>query len=225
MNEFNDYITGQQEHGSLNIEITHRCLLQCSQCLRSNLTNNKPENRERMKNRLANSGDMPLDDFRKMCDFGKHMALCGQISDPIYHEQFYDILKICKEYPDRAFKIHTAAHQKNIEWYKTAFELTGPNVKWIFGIDGTVENSSTYRINQNTQLVYDAMMLAAKMGLNVQWQFIVFKYNEHQINNARNLCKEHGIVFYLVYTDRSDGNIELPSKKYRAQGPVKEYRS
>lgn len=222
-----EYLKIQKALGSSNIELTYKCPLQCPQCIRENLRDSNEIKRNYIKEKIAVSDDVTLNDFRKLCKFfDSCIALCGQFSDPVYHKDFFEILKICSyEFPYKTFKIHTAAHQKNLEWYRRAFDLTENNVTWIFGLDGLPDTSPLYRKNQNSQLIYDAMILGREMKKNINWQFIAFGFNEHQIDTARNICKETGILFKLVRTDRDYGGVELASKELRATGPIKEWSS
>lgn len=225
--DIEEYLQLQKSLGSSNIELTYKCPLQCPQCLRENLRDPNEQKRNYIKEKIAVSDDVTVNDFRKLCKFfDSCIALCGQFSDPVYHKDFFEILKICSnEFPNKAFKIHTAAHQRNLDWYKTAFELTGKNVTWIFGLDGLPDTSPLYRKNQNSQLMFDAMMLGKEMGKNITWQFIAFGFNEHQIEDARRISKEKGILFKLVLTDRDYGGVALASKDKRASGPIKEWTS
>lgn len=215
----------QQQYGNANIELTNKCPLICAQCFRANLNlDNKNPKKILMKEKIKESFDIPLDDLRKLFNFfNAPISFCGQFSDPVYHKQFLDILDICtNEYPHKHFKIHTAAHQKNIEWYQQAFAKTGNNITWVFGLDGLADTSMQYRRGQNSKLIYNAMTLGAALNKNIVWQYIVFKYNEHQIADAERLAKENNIKLKLIYTNRDYGDIERASKQYRASGNVKE---
>tara|TARA_B110000503_G_scaffold99799_1_gene149294 strand:- start:28476 stop:29168 length:693 start_codon:yes stop_codon:yes gene_type:complete len=220
-----EYKTIQQQYGNVNIELTNKCPLCCAQCFRAELKrDNTHPKKILIKEKIKESFDISLIDLRKLFNFfNAPISLCGQFSDPIYHKKFLDILDICtKEYSNKKFRIHTAAHQKNIEWYQTAFNKTGNNITWIFGLDGLANTSMIYRQGQNSKLIYDAMLLGAALKKNITWQYIVFKYNENQIEAAQAIAKENNIRFKLVYTDRTHGNVEIASKKYRASGNVKE---
>lgn len=227
VNNIEEYLNLQKDLGSSNIELTFRCKLQCSQCTRDLLFNGNQKEKTYMKEKLSKSSEIDLNDFKKLCNFfNNKIALCGQISDPIFHTKFFDILKICSnEFSNKTFKIHTAAHQKNLEWYKTAFDLTNDNITWIFGLDGLPETSHQYRKNQNSQLIYDAMMLGKEMGKNIVWQFIVFGFNYNQIEVARNICIEKKISFKLIFTDRNNGNVKLAPPNFQSSGPIKEWKS
>lgn len=221
--EHDSYVNHQAFYATANIDLTYRCPLACSLCMRATLHSENPQRKAAMKAKISASFDIPLDDFRKLCDFFKHgISLCGQISDPVYHTQFYEILKICSnEYPYTKFNINTAAHQKNIDWYKKAFALSGKNIHWIFGLDGLPDVSRLYRKNQNSQLIYDAMMLGGEMGVNIHWQMIIFDFNEHQIEQVKSICQEKGIEPVFYASNRISKN--KPSDKYIAKGNSKEF--
>ena len=219
--EHESYVNHQAFYAAANIDLTYRCPLACPLCMRANLHSEKPQIKAAMKEKIAASSDISLDDFRKLCDFFKNISFVGRLSDAVYHPKFYEILKICSnEYPYTKFNIQTAAHQKNIDWYKKAFELTGNNVTWIFGLDGLPEVSHLYRKNQNSQLIYDAMMLGREMSVNIQWQMIIFDFNEHQIEQVKTICQEKGIQPRFIASNRKSKN--KPSDKYIAKGNIRE---
>jgi PP-loop superfamily ATP-utilizing enzyme len=51
------------------------------------------------------------------------------------------------------------------------------------------------------------MKAAANVGNNVYWQYIVFNYNENNIETAIKMAKDHGIGFILVKSSRWDHNM------------------
>jgi hypothetical protein len=104
----------------------------------------------------------------------------------------------------------TAASQKNIEWYRKAFELSHTNVTWIFGLDGLKDTSMIYRVGQNSALLFDAMILGKSMGVHIVWSFIVFEHNEHQLDQAKKFAREYNISLQLVKSDRFGGEIKVP---------------
>ena len=46
------------------------------------------------------------------------------------------------------------------------------------------------------------MQLAVLVGIKTYWQYIVFKYNQDHIEQARDLSKRYGIVFKEQYSSR-----------------------
>ena len=199
---------------AVNIDATFRCPLQCPCCVR------QKENADVM---ITESRDMPIEDFKKLINFWHTFNICGQISDPIYHLKFLDLMQIMHDNQDKRFRIHTTATRKKIDWWKKAFSLSKQNVRWTFGLDGTdQETSNKYRINTNHNEVMDVMKLAKDMDVNCEWQFIVFKHNEHQIDTAKKVAKDMGISFKLLKSNRWDEEI---IQKYKLEKPSDKYFS
>jgi hypothetical protein len=72
--------------------------------------------------------------------------------------------------------------------------------------------SGIYRIGQDSQLILDAMILARLMNIDVDWQYLVFTHNVHQIDDARKIAKENGINLLLMKSDRTGGGVEVPAE-------------
>ena len=124
-----------------------------------------------------------------------------QVSDPIFHPNFIDFLKLTHE-KNVSVDIHTAASHKPIDWYKEAFKAN-PNVEWVFGIDGLPKDSHKYRVNQDGQKLFDVMTMAKKeYNMKCRWQYIIFDYNEEDVFEAASMAKDLGIYFTTVETQR-----------------------
>lgn len=219
MNDHEYYLLGQANLSMANLDTSSKCILNCAQCYRLPKDNQQSERyRSALIDRVRQGREMPVSDLDKMCKFFTEINFCGQISDPIMHSEFYELLDLAAKYPNVYFNIATAAHAKNIEWYQKAFEKSGSNIMWTFGLDGLADTSATYRVGQNSQLVYDAMILGASMGKNIQWQYIVFEYNEHQVEEARAIAKEHGIRFAMLVTNRNDNGFKSPDSYKKKTG-------
>ena len=178
---------------NINIDLTFRCSLECPKCLRQAI---------RKIGFKVPGIDMPLDDLYKITKYFKGVIFCGQISDPIFHPNFIEILKHCAKNNIPTI-INSAASQKSIKWYKEAFDAYS-KAEWLIGIDGLPKDSNKYRINQDGPKLFKVMQMGVKMGNNIRWQYIVFNYNENNIEEARQLAKDNNIKFDLIYSGRWD---------------------
>jgi MoaA/NifB/PqqE/SkfB family radical SAM enzyme len=180
-----------------NIDITHRCGLECPLCQRQTYWN--------ARGLRIPGEDIPLDEFRKIAKYTNEISFCGQLSDPIHHPKFIEILKICKEY-NVATTVHNASSFKNKNWYIDAFKAN-PDAYWWFAIDGLPEESHIYRVNQDGVKLFE-VMLKAKQHLNTTplWQYIVFQYNQDHIEEAKTMAKDNGVDFLLVTSSRWRSN-------------------
>lgn len=174
----------------INVDISYKCQLRCPLCDRNT------KDQKSMIERIKQSEDISIDDFKKIVNFFPQINLCGTISDPIYHSNFLSLL----DYFNKSgfYRINTNGTGKSLDWYELAFNKTKLNTVWVFSLDGLVDTSGIYRINQNTEHVWQVMKLGVKLNVKIIWKYIVFKYNEHQIEEAKKLAKENKFVLELV---------------------------
>jgi MoaA/NifB/PqqE/SkfB family radical SAM enzyme len=212
MDDYLEFLKYHRTSGTCNVETSNRCSLKCLQCTRAKLQFNKDSKQyNEIKNRIASGFDLEIQQAKKLLEFfDKGIFLCGQLSDPVLWPNLLEFLELSKNYPDKYIGIHTAASQRNIEWYKEAFSLSGKNVTWKFGIDGLDNISELYRVGQNSKLMIEAMLLAKSMNVNIEWHFIVFKHNEHQLKQVREFSKTYNISLFLIKSNRSGGGVEVP---------------
>jgi len=170
---------------SINLDITYRCTLECPKCLRRSVPTN-------------NLDDLSLENFKKIIKHFDQIEFCGQISDPIFHPQFIEFLKLTTN--KRVF-VHTAASHKPMDWYMDAFSAN-KNAIWEFGIDGLPQDSHKYRINQNGEYLFKVMKAGVELGNDIRWQYIIFKYNENDITQAIGLAQRHKIPIHINKSSR-----------------------
>jgi len=170
---------------SINLDITYRCTLECPKCLRRVVPTN-------------NLDDLSLENFKKIIKHFDQIEFCGQISDPIFHPQFIEFLKLTTN--KRVF-VHTAASHKSMDWYMDAFSAN-KNAIWEFGIDGLPQDSHKYRINQNGEYLFKVMKAGVELGNDIRWQYIIFKYNENDITQAIGLAQRHKIPIHINKSSR-----------------------
>ena len=187
----------------INLDITHRCTLQCQRCNRAIFA---------ARGQKVPGEDMTMENFKKVIDYFEEVYFCGQISDPIFHPQFIEFLKLLK---GRKTIIHTAASHKKEEWYKKAFEAN-TGAYWTFGIDGLPKDSHKYRKNQDGEHLFKMACMAAKIVDKVKWQYIVFSYNENNIEEARQMAKDNNLIFEVQKSSRFwEGDPLMPkNEKY-----------
>ena len=186
-----NFFTRLSEH--VLIDLSHRCPLECPRCQRQEHYTNlgKP----------VIGYDLPLDTIEKVISQCKSICFGGQLSDPIHHPKFTEILSMCYRNRVRA-KIQTASSFKPESWYVKAWQ-SNPNAIWQFGIDGLPEQSHLYRKNQDGVKLFK-MMCKSKNYLNTTpvWQSIVFRYNENDIDKVKDIAFEKGVKLVIMYSHR-----------------------
>ena len=192
----------------INIDISNRCPLECMRCQRqTNFT---------LEGRKVYGRDATMDEIRKLSDYFSSFNFCGQLSDPVHHPHFVDILEYLYK-KDIQVTVHNASSQKPMKWYIKAFQAH-PKAKWIFAIDGLPEESNMYRINQDGEKLYKVMLEAKKhLKQTPSWQFIVFSYNEHNLEKAKKMAVDEGLMFIVLHSSRwmgEDDPLRPKEKEY-----------
>jgi len=179
----------------LNIDITHRCPLQCERCQRfTSFTS---------KGLKVPGEDISLERFEMILNHFNHINFCGQVSDPVHHPKFIEILSMIYNHKDKkSSAVHHASAAKPMSWYPKAFKAN-PNTRWWFGIDGLPKDSHKYRTNQDGEKLFEIIKIAATI-LNQKpvWQYIVFSYNENDIKECHQMAKDIGADFTIINSSR-----------------------
>ena len=127
------------------------------------------------------------------------MQLCGNHGDPIVAEDLLDTFKYFRKHnPDMWLSMNTNAGARDEEWWTSLAETIGRNGTVIFSVDGLEDTNHLYRQNVQWKLVKRAMDSFIKAGGRARWDFLVFDFNEHQVEEARNLSVEWGFEKFIV---------------------------
>ena len=209
-----------------NIDASHRCVFRCPQCIRQ-----KTSSQEQIKR----SFDLQEENFQKILDYyDLGITFCGQISDPIYHPKFLNLLKMC-DGQGKAVRIATVGSGKSDAWWDEAYSYGVGENAWYFGVDGIDEKSELYRVGSNFQDVWKRMKQGRDLGHTIVWQYIIFGYNEHEVDRAIEIAKEEDFSLLLVNTNRGfnpdspllrkNVNFQLtkPDQKHLVERVKKEY--
>jgi len=211
-------LTYMMRRQGVNLDITHRCPLECPRCQRfSSFTE---------KGLKVPGSDMPFEEFEKVTERFKHINLCGQVSDPVHHPKFIEFLEhthsfylrnqVDVEVRPRSVSVHHASGGKPLRWYPKAFKAN-PRAKWWIGLDGLPKDSPKYRINQDGDKMIEILKLGKKYLEDPPiWQMIVFKFNENDIDTCRDMASDLGVDFAVISSSRwlSNGDPLKPSSEY-----------
>ena len=193
---------------SVNLDGNHRCSLLCPNCPRQTKYTNFGKKVE--------GTDISEEDFDKCIKFFGHINFEGQYSDPVHHPKFLEMLKKCYDNKVNATIQHASA-AKPFDWYMKAFKVN-PNAKWRFSIDGLPKDSHKYRINQDGEKLFRIMKKCASiMKSKPLWQYIVFNYNENDIETCKQMARDINVDFYVMKSSRWNGKDDplMPSKEWR----------
>ena len=196
--ELAEFYIKNQKLSSPNMDLSHRCILRCPQCLRQ-----KVEGLPRIKR----SFDIGKPEFRKILNYyDNQITFCGQISDPIYHPDFLAFLEMMDGL-GKGLRIATngtndKSGNMDDKWWEKAYSYGLGENCWYFGVDGLDKKSELYRIGSNFEQVWETMKVGVQYGHPIVWQYIIFGYNEHEIEQAKEIAHKEGITLLLIKTNR-----------------------
>ena len=134
------------------------------------------------------------------------IEFCGTIDEPLMHPHFMDIIDLLyNTNPSYEIIIHTNASLRTIKfWEELAIKLAKfRKHKVLFGIDGLTDTHAIYRQQTDFELIIRNAHKFIQAGGNAQWQYIIFPWNKHQVETARDMSKRLGFAEFKTRNDRS----------------------
>ena len=141
--------------------------------------------------------------------------MCGNNGDPIYHSAFHEL---CQRLKNNNCKIGitTNGSAKTKKWWTDLTQILDSNDQITFSIDGLEDTNHLYRKNAKWKSIMDAVKVVNNSKSKMVWKYIVFKHNQHQINEAKDLSVKLGFdSFRLEHSDRWLGSKDMmPDAKH-----------
>jgi len=177
------------------LEITTYCNAACPQCPRniqgSGLNPYMPLVH---LDRDAIDAAFSVDHCRKL----KQIFFCGSYGDPVMHPDFLNILQdFRRKNPTLWLYIHTNGGVHNETYWTEIATIMNGYGQIDFGFDGLEDTLHVYRRNVKYNVAMRNARAFIDAGGKAQWNFIVFKHNEHQVEQARALSQTYGFYNFL----------------------------
>lgn len=171
----------------IEIENSTICNARCPQCLREELTYEGITYEETF---------LPTNFFNEMIPDAvyknlKRIHFAGTLGDPCAAPNFLEVIRVIKNKNNNInITISTNGGLKSAGWWGDLAEILSPSDMVMFAIDGLEDTNHIYRVNVNWKnLIKNAQSFISKGG-TAGWQFIVFKHNQHQTQEAREFAKK-----------------------------------
>ncbi len=208
------------------IELTANCNAMCPGCDRWN--KGKGGINSVVGKHLGNAGHMSLHEFNNAIsdalfqkDTFRIIEFNGSVGDAILHPKFLKFLKLINakndqfrpDDPWRRVRLNLATnaglHGKEY-WTEVAkqFVRSHPGHLIMVALDGTTdETHQQYRRGVSFDKALANARTLIDNGANVRWQFIEFKHNSHQIEEAKELAKKYNFQDIEVRNSRGVNSI------------------
>lgn len=172
---------------ALHLEVTSKCNARCPMCLRT-VSGGKV-------NPQLPLTELSLEDIKSFFPAHfirqlKRMYMCGNYGDPMVAKDTLEIFKYFREiHPQIRLSMFTNGSGRSEQWWQ---ELAKVIDVCRFAIDGLGETNEIYRRKTNFETIMKSAEAFIGAGGTAEWDFIVFKHNEHQIEEAKALSQKMG---------------------------------
>ena len=177
----------------VHFEPTQMCQASCPMCDRNK---NGGEVNQYLKDE-----SMTIEGFKKA--FSKEFLanlktffFCGNHGDPIFAPDMLEHAKYVRECnPEINMFVTTNGGARKPEWWEELAKV----VSFVnFSVDGLQDTNHFYRQGVKWQNVEDNMAAFCDAGGYAKWTFLVFNYNEHQVEQARMFAELIGVKDFIV---------------------------
>ncbi|HUV20547.1 MAG TPA: radical SAM protein [Gammaproteobacteria bacterium] len=181
----------------VHLELTHRCNAACPMCARN-------------INGGAVNPDMPLSELSLadikailLPDFVarlKRIYACGNYGDPIVARDCLEVFRYLREHgPNLNLDLHTNGSARKPDWWRELAAIMKQGPHYLrFGIDGLEDTNHLYRRGTDWKTVMRSAETFIEAGGHAEWDFLVFRHNEHQVEEARKLAADMGFREFFV---------------------------
>jgi len=207
-----------------HLELTDKCNAGCPMCSRTDPLNFCKANDKVQKVELT------LADFERhftpeFCARVEHIELGGGLGDPLAAK---DCLEICDHLTRYGVDVVVSTNgglRSTAWWRKLGEVLQRTNSVVQLHVDGLRDSNPLYRVNTS----FDKIMANAEAylatGAPAEWYYILFRHNEHEVEEARALSRRMGFRnFVLIDTirfgKRNSFAYQLPSGEWRELEPA-----
>ena len=180
----------------VHLEVTQKCQATCPMCDRNMNGGDDNPHITNAELSLADCKRIFKPEFIQQLDT---MYMCGNLGDPIVAKDTLEIFKYFREHnPKMWLSMNTNAGAKNEAWWTELAQVFGRMGAVIFSVDGLSDTNHLYRQGVVWNNIERSMKAFIKAGGRARWDFLIFNYNEHQVDEARALSEEWGFERFIA---------------------------
>lgn len=176
----------------LHLESTDVCQAECPLCSRS--TNPKFTNSHNHLTVDQILSKLTVNDIQTL----DKMFMCGNYGDPAAGRNTLEIYRYFRSInPNITLGMNTNGAIQSIDWWQELagiFTLSTDYV--VFSIDGLEDTNHIYRRNVIWGKLIDNCTSYINAGGNAHWDMLVYKHNQHQVDECMELAKTLGFTWF-----------------------------
>lgn len=179
------YITPENIN-SIWLDMTNWCNASCPMCARFDAHGN-------LLTQFVNSTHTSLETIKngigeEILSKIKLFWSCGVYGDALMNPECFEIFEYVRNLnPNCLLELHTNGGIRDEKFWQ---KLAKINVKVVFGIDGLEDTNHLYRRGVKWNKLINNINCFISHGGWAEWKFLIFKHNQHQVNDAIKLAKK-----------------------------------
>lgn len=153
------------------------------------------------------------------------LQFCGTAGDPLAHTKFLEIVELIKQRePNARLDVSTNGGLKHPEYYRKVSEKMSREDLFKFNVDGLADTNHLYRRKVSWEkIVENAKAFNESKNCMSQWQFIIFPWNEHQVEEAEQLAYDLGFDSFVKRQGRASEDILMYQMAAADRGLINEF--
>lgn len=193
----------------LHLESSDICQARCPQCARE--TDPEFDSQQQHNLTVEHLEAMLPEGFVGKLD---KMFMCGNYGDPAANHQTLAIYRwFRKQNPNIVLGMNTnGALQNTFWWHELAKIMDRPRDYVVFSIDGLEDTNADYRVGVNWRKLMQNIEAFIAGGGSAHWDMLVYRHNEHQVDQCEQLAKDLGFKWFRAKVSRRElvGRLESP---------------
>jgi MoaA/NifB/PqqE/SkfB family radical SAM enzyme len=179
---------------SINAELSNYCNAACPMCARyfidgklvKDKVNSSHTSLEFIKDKIG------IDIIKQL----KNFTSCGNFGDGAMNPECVEIYGWVREInPTARLLLHSNGGARNKKFWENLARL---DVQVTFAIDGLEDTNHLYRRNVKWNKLMENVGSYIDAGGKANWEMLIFKHNEHQVDECRKLSKQMGIKWFTA---------------------------
>jgi MoaA/NifB/PqqE/SkfB family radical SAM enzyme len=148
---------------------------------------------------------------------------CGNYGDPVVAQDTLETLHYFKNLNDKIqLSLFSNGSARAASWWREVAQLT-KDVH--FAVDGLADTNHIYRRGTHFEIIMRNAQAFIESGGNAIWDYIVFRHNEHQVEEARQLSQKMGFKKFNVkktgrFFSNTRSEVKLQQEVLSADGTV-----
>jgi MoaA/NifB/PqqE/SkfB family radical SAM enzyme len=193
----------------LHLESTDVCQAACPLCAREIDVDFDPKQHNHLTIDQINAAV----DHRTLTNLTK-LFMCGSYGDPAAGKHTLEIYQwIRKINPSVTLGMNTNGALRDRHWWKQlALLFNRPTDYVVFSIDGLEDTNHHYRVGVDWRQLMQNAKTYIDHGGSAHWDMLVYRHNEHQVEECQNLAQSLGFTWFRAKVSRRPlaGMLEYP---------------